>query len=86
MFLRTIAALFGVYLVAWTVCFAVMFVLRGEGVPWDQYLSYLGMAWTFRAGELPALIWASSLVLFVPLAAVLVFIAVRRARSTRRVA
>ena len=79
-------ALLGIYLVAWTLCFAVMFVVRGETVPWDQYLSYLVMAWTFRAGEIPALIWASSLVVFVPLAAVLVFIALRRARSTRRAA
>ena len=85
-FLRTTVALLGIYLVAWTVCFAVMFVLRGEEVPWDLYLSYLGLAWTFRAGEIPALIWASSLVVFVPLAAVLVFIAVKRARGMRRAA
>ena len=63
-----------------------MFLLRGEAAPWDQYFSYLGMAWTFRAGEIPALIWASSLVVFVPLAAVVVFIAVRRARRTHRAA
>ena len=84
--LRTAVALLGIYLVAWTICFAVMFLLRGEAVPWNQYLSYLGMAWTFRAGELPALIWASSLVVFVPLAAVCVLIAVRRARRTHRAA
>jgi hypothetical protein len=44
------------------------------------------MAWTFRAGEIPALIWVSSLVMFVPLAAVLVFIAAKRAKNTRRAA
>jgi hypothetical protein len=71
-FLRITVALLGAYLVAWTASFAVMFSLRGEAVPWDQYLSYLKMAWTFRAGELPALIWISSLVVFIPLAAVLV--------------
>jgi hypothetical protein len=70
-FLRTTVALLGTYLVAWTVCFAAMFLLRGEAVPWDLYLSYLGMAWTFRGGEIPALIWISSLVVFIPLAAVL---------------
>ena len=85
-FLRTTVALLGIYLVAWTICFAVMFLLRGEAVPWDQYFSYLGTAWTFRAGEIPALIWVSSLVVFVPLAAVLVLIAVRRARRTHRAA
>lgn len=83
-FLRTPVALLGIYLVAWTVCFAVMFLLRGEAVPWNQYFSYLGMAWTFRGGEIPALIWASSLVVFFPLAAVLLFVAVRRSRRTHR--
>ena len=76
--LRTILALVGAYLIAWTVCFAVTFSLRGETAPWDQYLSYLGMAWTFRAGEVPALIWISSLVVFVPLAAVVVWLFVGR--------
>lgn len=76
--LRTILALVGAYLIAWTVCFAVTFSLRGETAPWDQYLSYLGMAWTFRAGELPALIWISSLVVFVPLAAMVVWLFVGR--------
>jgi hypothetical protein len=84
--LRTTAAVLAAYLAAWTVCFVVMFMLRGEAAPWDQYFSYFGLAWTFRGGEIPALVWASSLVVFVPLAAVLVFIAVRRARIARRAA
>jgi hypothetical protein len=85
-FLRTAVALLGIYLVAWTLCFAVMFALRDEAVPWDLYLSYFAMAWTFRPGEIPAFIWAASLVVFVPLAAVWAFVAVRRAKGTRRAA
>jgi uncharacterized membrane protein YdcZ (DUF606 family) len=85
-FLRTAVALLGIYLVVWTICFAVMFLFRDEAAPWDQYFSYLGTAWTFRGGEIPALILVSSLVVFVPLAAVLVFVAVRRAKRTHRAA
>src|SRR5690349_6178329 len=73
-FLRTAVVLVGAYVVAWTASFAVMFSLRGEAVPWHQYLSYLQMAWTFRGRELPALIWISSLVVFVPLAALVVWL------------
>jgi hypothetical protein len=60
-----------------------MFVLRGDTVPWDLYFTYLALAWTFRGGELPVFIWLSSLVVFIPLA-VLVLIAMRRGGSTRR--
>jgi hypothetical protein len=77
-FPRTTVALLGTYLVAWTVCFAAMFLLRGETVPWDLYLSYLLLAWTLRGGEIPTLIWISSLVIFIPLAAVLVRLIGRR--------
>jgi hypothetical protein len=73
----------GIYLVAWTACFAVMFMLRGDTVPWDLYFSYFALAWTFRGGELPVFIWLSSLVVFIPLA-VLVLIAMRRGGSARR--
>jgi hypothetical protein len=35
----TVVALFSIYLVAWTIRLAVMFLLRGEAAPWDQYFS-----------------------------------------------
>ena len=77
--LRITVALLLAYLLIWTVCFAVVFVLGGEMVPWDSYLTYFMLAWTFRAGEMPTFIWWSSFIVFVP-TAVLVFMATSRVR------
>jgi hypothetical protein len=77
--LRIAAALVVGHFLTWTTCFAAMFLLRGEAVPWDLYLTYLTMAWTFRGGEIPMFIWWSSVIVFVPIA-MLVFITTSRAR------
>jgi|GEM_PF-2755400 len=59
------------YAAAWTLGYAAVI-----GWPYDgsYYFEYLRLAWTFTGFEKPAFAWLISLVLFVPLAALFVFI------------
>jgi hypothetical protein len=79
--MRVMVGLLCTYVFTWTASFAFMFMLRDEVVPWDLYVSYFVMAWTFRAGEIPASIWLMSVVAFVPLAALVVIVMRRRGRA-----
>jgi hypothetical protein len=76
-FLRHAAVLLGAYGAAWTCSFALMFWSRDESPPWDLLISYFCLSWTFRAGEIPFFIWLWSLIAFLPLAVLSVFV-VRR--------
>jgi hypothetical protein len=51
-----------------------MFLSRGDGIEFSQYFEYLGLAWTFRAGELPLFLWLFSVIGFVPLAALVIIL------------
>lgn len=63
-----------VYLAAWTVAYAVMFVSRGDGLDFTYYFEYLRLAWTFSGEELPSFIWLFSILAFLPLAGLSVFL------------
>ena len=69
-FLRYAGTLLGAYLVAWTVAFILVFLLRGESPPWNLFVRYFQMAWTFQAGEIPSFIWLSSVIIFLPIAGI----------------
>jgi hypothetical protein len=54
-----------------------MFLSRGDGLDFSHYFEYFGLAWSFHGGELPSFIWLFSLIAFLPLAGLSVFV-VRR--------
>jgi len=72
--LRYAGSLVIAYFVTWTTAFAVMMASRGEPIPWYLYWHYLSLAWSFQGLELPMLIWFCSLVAFIPLAIVIIYI------------
>ena len=74
------------YVVAWTTAYALMLVLRGDGLDFSHYFEYLGLAWTFRAGELPLFIWLFSIMGFLPLAAFVIILFRRHEKHTRNAA
>jgi membrane protein implicated in regulation of membrane protease activity len=63
-----------VYLAAWTMAYAGIFLSRGDGLDFRYYFAYLGSAWTFRGGELPTYIWYFSFILFLPLTVLSIFL------------
>ncbi len=72
--------LFAVYLAAWTASYAIMFAYRGDGWDFTYFFEYLKLAWTFRGGELPSLLWLFSIILFLPAAVLSAFLLRRHAR------
>ncbi len=76
-FLRYTIALLVTYLLAWTASYVFIFLTRGDGMDFSHYLKYFVLAWTFNGFELPTFILILSIVVFVPLA-VLVVIQMRR--------
>ena len=84
--LRYAVVLVAVYLVAWTAAYAVMFVSRGDGLDFTHFFEYLGLAWTFSGGELPSFIWLCSVIAFLPLAGLSVFLLRRYDRRHNTVA
>jgi hypothetical protein len=78
--LRLAGVLLGAYLRAWTVAFSLVFVLRGEPPPWNLFVRYFQMAWTFRAGETPSFIWLSSVIVFLPIAGIAIMLVRKSAR------
>jgi hypothetical protein len=70
--------LVAIYLATWTASYAAMFVSQGDTLDFSHYFEYFRLAWTFRGGELPSYIWLSSLIAFLPLAGVSVFLLRRR--------
>ena len=75
---RFVVALFFAYSVAWTLSYIVVFLGRGEGLDLRYFFQYLVLAWTFRAGELPAFIWLLSVAAFLLLAPLVIFLVRRR--------
>ena len=72
--LRYTAVLAAVYLAAWTASYVVMFLSRGEGLDFTYFFEYLRLGWTFSGGELPTFIWLFSIIAFLPLAGLSVFV------------
>lgn len=72
--LRYAVVLAGVYLVAWAAAYVVIVVIGGESLDFSHFFEYLGLAWTFRGGELPVFIWLFSIIAFLPLAGLAVFL------------
>lgn len=80
---RFAIALLAAYLAAWTIAYvAVMYnaVLR---LDFSEYFHWFVLAWTFRGFEMVAITWLLSMGLFLPLAAVAVFL-VRRMERRRK--
>ncbi len=57
------------YLLAWTLAYVFLMVVRGDGLDFRYYGSYLRLAWTFQGSELPMFTWFLSLLLVLPVAA-----------------
>jgi membrane protein implicated in regulation of membrane protease activity len=68
-----------VYIVGWTIAYVVI-----VGLDFSYYFAYLGWAWTFRGGELPTYTWYFSLLLFLPLAVLSIFLLKRNAKRQQR--
>ena len=63
-----------------------MFVSRGDGLDFTNFFEYLEYAWTFSGGELPSFIWFYSVIAFLPLAGLSVFLLRRYGRRHNTVA
>lgn len=83
--LRYAVVLIAVYFVVWTTSYAFMFIRRGDGLDFTYSFEYLGLAWTFSGGELPSFIWLFSIIAYLPLAGVSVFL-LRRYEKRKSVA
>jgi hypothetical protein len=83
--LRYAVVLAAVYLAAWTASYTVMFVSRGDGLDFTYFFECFRLAWTFSGGELPSFIWLFSIIAFLPLAGLSVFL-LRRYERRKTVA
>ena len=72
--LRYAVVLIAVYLTAWTASYAVMVGSRSDGSDFTSFIEYFRLAWTFSGGELPSFIWLLSMIAFLPLAGLSVFL------------
>ena len=72
--LRYAVVLTAVYFAAWTGSYSVTLFSRGDGLDFTHFFEYLGLAWTFRGGELPSFIWLFSIIAFLPMAGLVVFL------------
>ena len=79
--LQYAVALFGAYAVAWALSYVAVFLSRGDGLDLRYFFEYLTLAWTFRAGELPAFIWLLSVAAFLLLAPLIIFLLRTRSRD-----
>jgi hypothetical protein len=78
--LRYVVILVAGCLAAWTASYVV--VMR---LDFTYFFQYMSLAWTFSGGELPSFIWFSSIVAFLPLTGLSVFL-LRRYERRRNVA
>jgi hypothetical protein len=85
-FLRYAVILAAIYFAAWTVSYAGIFVSRGDGLDFSHYFEYLALAWTFHGGELPAFILLFSVIAFLPLAVLAVYLLRKYERRAKDVA
>ena len=83
--LKYVLVLAATYLAAWTGSYAFIFVSQGDGFKFTYYFEYLAAAWMFRAGELPFFIWLFSVIAFLPLAVLVVFLLRRYEKQERDV-
>ena len=73
-FLKYTFTLVPVYFLAWTAAYVAMFIIRRESLDFTKLFEYLGSAWMFRGGELPTFIWLPSIVAFLPMAGLAIFL------------
>jgi hypothetical protein len=78
--LKYVVVLVAAYLVVWTASYMVVMHGEGDGLDFSLFFSYLKWAWTFSGGELPTFIWLFSVIAFLPLAALAVFLLRRHER------
>ena len=69
------------YFASWVVAYTAVSVSRGDGWDFTHFFAYLKLGWQFRGGELPSFIWLLSTILFVPLAAVSLYVSKRSRRT-----
>lgn len=62
------------YALAWTGSYACVFIALGDGLNFAYFFEYLVLAWTFNGFELPSLNWFLSIVSFLPLSVLAVFL------------
>jgi hypothetical protein len=74
LFLRYAAVLVSAYLGAWTAACGVVLLTRGDGLAFTHFFEYLRLAWTFTGGELPSFIRFFSVIAFLPLAGLAIFV------------
>jgi hypothetical protein len=70
-------AVLAAYLLAWTTAYMVVMYNAVRRLDFSEYIHWFVLAWTFVGLEMVALTWFLSMVIFVPLAVVSVFL-VRR--------
>jgi len=78
--LRYTIALLGAYFVAWTVSYVIIMYNAVLRLDFSEYFNWFVLAWTFRGFEMVAITWLLSIVMFLPLATVAVFLARRLGR------
>ena len=77
---RHSTALLAAYFVAWTISYIIVMFNAVHRLDFSQYFSWFVLAWTFRGFEMVAAAWLLSMVAFLPLAALAVFLVWRRQR------
>jgi len=78
--LRYTIALLGAYFVAWSASYAIVTFNAVHRLDFSLYFEWLVLAWTFHGGEMVGAAWLLSIVAFLPLAGVAVFL-VKRIRA-----
>jgi hypothetical protein len=80
--LRYTTALRGAYFIAWSASYAIVSFNAVHRLDFSLYFEWLVLAWTFHGGEMVGAAWLLSIVAFLPLAGVAVFLARRRGRQS----
>lgn len=86
MFFKYAAILAVIYFAAWTLAYVCIFVSRGDGLDFSHYFEYLALAWTFSGGELPLFIWLFSVIAFLPLVVIVVYLLRKHGKRAKDVA
>ena len=81
--LSYIGAVVAAYFVAWTVAYIAVMYNAVLHIDFSEYFQWLVLAWTFRGLEMVAVTWLLSMGLFLPFAAVAVFL-VRKMASPHK--
>ena len=79
-FLRYTAALLGAYFAAWTLSYCIVMYNAVKRLDFSEYVNWFLLAWTFRGFEMVAAAWALSIVVFLPLGGLAIFLTRRWGR------